>query len=244
MKIDKPLFHLLLTCSLLFFAYAHAEVIPKHLIDVRHLQEGVLPQDNSYVPHGIDVKWKGFGSDKYVCHTSSSGLIDALLMHSYSMTHKRLDAWLGNIEYHRAASYFDAIYNGKEFTIITGINEVKPGDIIAIKYLPCAEGSGHVMIVDSKPVSREAMHPDVEGAYQWTLSVIDCSREGHGPTDSRNLHPLHLQGIGKGTFRIYTTFRGEIIGYTWSTEPDSVFYDQYSTPIAIGRLSTHFLRGQ
>jgi hypothetical protein len=73
----------------------------------------------------------------------------------------------------------------------------------------------------------------------WTVRVIDSSRSGHGPGDTRATGPHRFrEGIGSGDLRIRAGADGSVLGYAWSTIARSTFYPAAERPIAIGRLRT------
>jgi hypothetical protein len=85
------------------------------------------------------------------------------------------------------------------------------------------------------------MEPIVESTEQWPVTVIDESKSGHGPTDTRrNPDKTFRGGLGKGVFRIYARPNGELAGYAWSTFANSKFYGEGNRGIAIGRFDPNF----
>jgi hypothetical protein len=44
-------------------------------------------------------------------------------------------------------------------------------------------------------------------------------------------------GVGQGVLRVYTDLNGEVVGYSWSTSPNSSFLDQSENHLVIGRLN-------
>lgn len=212
--------------------------IVRHLADAQQLQENVLPEDNSYRHKNIDVSWKGSnGVLKYMCHADCSGLIDALLEHSYGYTKEELQTWIGGKRRPLSKHYYDTIAAEKGFSKIDKLSDAKPGDFIAIKFPPDNEDTGHIMIIAALPQLREASAPIVEHTKQWTIVVIDSTTHGHGPTDTRYKAPkIFQEGIGKGSIRIYTDASNTPVGYTWSLLDVSEFKDNKDRPFVIGRL--------
>ena len=104
--------------------------------------------------------------------------------------------------------------------------------VVAKLYAPVAFD-----LLFSSPVKRVASSPIVASSDQWEVTVIDCSNSGHGPTDSRNIAPTY-SSVGKGILRLYTTTSASatILGYTWSTYSNSVYYPIASRPIAVGQF--------
>jgi hypothetical protein len=118
---------------------------------------------------------------------------------------------------------------------------MRPGDILAIKYPPGSQDTGHVMIVAAPPAARNATAPLVANTKQWDVPVIDCSKSGHGKTDSRHKADTTFRsGVGRGSLRIYTNHAGEIVGYSWSALKVSDFYGQEERQLLVGRLKPNY----
>jgi hypothetical protein len=202
---------------------------------VRELQ----PENTSYQHKDGYIKWKGEnGAEAYESRVDCSGLINILLERSYGLTPNDFEKWLGKRRPY-AEDYFDAILQQSNFRLITKIGNVKPGDIVAIRYPPGTnENTGHIMIVAGTPTWRKATKPEIDGTEQWEVSVIDSSESGHGKTDTRHKPDGTFgQGVGQGILRIYTTPDGQIIGYTWSALSVSDYYDKSTRQLVIGRLN-------
>lgn len=214
--------------------------IPKHLADVRQLQQNTLPQNTSYRHRDRIVLWAGLnGASVFECHTDCSGLINALLEHSYNISKEQLHMWIGGKRRPRAKNYFDTFVEQKGFNRIQQINDLMPGDFIAMKYLPGSgdkgHDTGHILVVNSMP-TEVTLHPETNPLMRrWTIEVIDCTR-GHGRTDSRFWDGKYHPGIGKGNFSLFTDQQGNLVGYAWSTAQDSKFQGSNTRPLAAGRL--------
>src|SRR5207302_1495068 len=97
--------------------------------------------------------------------------------------------------------------------------------------------TGHVLLVAARPRPRTASRPLVKGTRQWEVSVIDQSSSGHGDSDTRRKASGGFSGgLGKGVFRLYSNADDEVVGWSWSTSPQSTPYTQAQRPLAIGRL--------
>jgi len=184
------------------------------------------------------VVWPGDESGKHAaCHTDCSGFINALLKHTYQLTDEQLSAML---QAHRplAKHYYAAITAGHGFQAITSLQQVQPGDIIAVCYLKSEKGenTGHVMLLAGTPRQRPASEPVVAGTLQWEVPVIDESESGHGLHDTRHLAEGGFRdGLGAGILRIYTDASGKIVGHSWSETRKSKFRSQLDRPLVIGR---------
>jgi len=202
------------------------------------LVENIQPENTDYQHKKGTVKWQGVnGADGYESHTDCSGLLNALLERSYGLKSTDFEQWLG-VRRPLAITYHYAIESKNGFARIDRISDIRPGDIIAIKYPPDADNSGHIMIVSEKPHRRtKDTEPVVAETEQWEIAVIDSSESGHGKTDTRRRTDGSFgQGVGKGIFRLYCDRQGRFTGYSWSTFPNSEYHDQNDRPLAIGRL--------
>lgn len=232
---------ILFTCLLFALAggstaQTKAEKTPLYWAQI--LVGGVQPENTSYQHKQGFIKWKGEnGAQEYESRTDCSGLLNALLERSYGLTPDDFEKWLGKRR-PLAVEYFEAILQQQNFRRITNIKDVRPDDIIAVRYPPGTnENTGHIMLIADVPVSHKASKPEVEGTDQWEVSVIDSSESGHGKNDTRHKPDATFwQGVGQGTLRLYTKSGGEIVGYSWSPLSVSDYYDQTTRQLVIGRL--------
>jgi hypothetical protein len=129
-----------------------------------------------------------------------------------------------------AKDYFDAINSNDErglFQPIRRIQDVEPGDLIAIKFSELLDGfTGHCAIVSAKPAKF------VDRLYE--VEVIDSTGSPHGALDPRALRG-HL-GIGTGKMILLVEKDGWIVGYKWSRSSEEHLYADGKRKIAIGRL--------
>ncbi len=218
---------------------SEAPKVPKHLEAARELLGNVKLEDTSYKHGPPSVLWKGSdGATSYECHTDCSGLIDALLTRSYGYDRDRFKKWLGKAR-PTADCYHDRIVEEAGFTNITNLKDAQPGDILAVKYLPRRENTGHVMLLDGTPKKMAPAKTIIDKTEQWEVPIIDSTMSAHGPTDSRfgkGPDGKDQDGLGQGTLRIYTREDGTIAGFSWSTQPASRFNKPDDEHIAIGRL--------
>jgi len=214
------------------------ESLPKHLLDAKTLVEHIDLSNTNYEHAQGKVVWSGTVES----HTDCSGLIDHLLMHSYGYTPEAFKRWFDS---HRptAARYHDAIAAQKGFVQLQSIRELRPGDLIAIKYLTQKENTGHIMLVEEPPQRITAKKPIIDGSEQWAITVIDSSESGHGPTDTRHKkgpNGKDHQGLGRGVFRLYATQQGKITGFSWSTLTVSKFVAPDEEHAVLGRLIPNY----
>jgi hypothetical protein len=133
-----------------------------------------------------------------------------------------------------AQHYYNEIVTNDRFTQITTVSQIQQGDFVAIKYPVDATNTGHCMMVAAAPTLRSATAPLIVGTTQYELSIIDCASSGHGSTDTR--YTTSDDGIGKGICRVYVNSNGGIVGYTWSTFSNSVYYAKADRPLVVGRF--------
>jgi hypothetical protein len=227
---------LLLVFSGFVAAQTKAEKTPLYWAQM--LVSGLRPENTSYQHKQGFIKWKGEnGVTEYESRTDCSGFLNFLLERSYALTPDDFEKWLGKRR-PLAVEYFEAISQQQNFRRIQNIKDVRPDDIIAVRYPPGTnENTGHIMLVAEAPVHRKSTKPEVDGTDQWEVSIIDSSESGHGKTDTRHKPDATFwQGVGQGVLRLYTKPSGEIVGYTWSTLSGlEHFYSTYRQ-LFIGRL--------
>lgn len=194
--------------------------------------------DTSYQHGGGQIAW----TPPVAAHTDCSGLVNHLLMHVDGYGPGDFARWFGK-QRPTADSYHDAIAQGRGFQPLARVDELQPGDLIAIKYLVRREDTGHIMLVTEPPQHLAAGAPAIDGTTQWAVTVIDSSKSGHGPQDTRHRrgpdgrdHP----GLGRGVFRLYADAQGRVAGFSWSTLAVSRFVPPQEEHVALGRLVTGF----
>jgi hypothetical protein len=203
---------------------------PSHLALARALIESLEPSRTAYRHRS----WVRFAHDgePAIAMTDCSGLLNALL----ESTHPRaLRAVLASSARGRpqAIDYVAAIRRGEGFEPIVRVDDLRPGDLIAIAYPPGTADTGHVMLVDAAPVPADGP-PVADGLTAWRIEVIDATATPHGSDDSRAGPPLRT-GVGRGAVRLYAEAGGEPGGYTWSTRARSPLHRATARPLALGR---------
>jgi len=220
-----------------------SDQVPNHLELGRTLVSSLSPENTSYRYKGW-VRWKGDPFTSYSeARTDCSGLISSLFERaSCSMVpHQHLTSARSN--HPKAEDYFNFISKQEGFKRIDFIADILPGDIIAIKYNIVNLGrwssdSGHVMMVDAvpDPLTKDTT-PIIKSTKQWEVAVIDSTKSPHGKADTRySKDGSKRNGVGRGIFRLYSSEDGKVIGYSWSTLRSSVYYDNSTRPLAIGRV--------
>ena len=236
----KFLFSVIVTWTLWFVPTRGAaqDFAPKHLRDAQALVQQLDLKNTNYEHAQGKIVWSGTVES----HTDCSGLIDHLLMHSYGYTPDAFKRWFDS---HRptARRYHDAMAAQRGFMLIQSIQDLRPGDLIAIKYLIQKENTGHIMLVAQPPQRIAPKKPIVGDSEQWAVTVIDSSETGHGTTDTRHKmgpNGKDLPGLGQGVFRLYTNHLGTIIGFAWSTLTVSKFVAPNEEHVILGRLVPNY----
>lgn len=202
------------------------------------LVNGVTPETNIYASRPTVVTWSGVnGASETRNRSVCSALVAHLMMQTYGYRAADFASWLGG-RFPRAAGFHDAIVAGHGFDPVLRVSDIRPGDILAIKYPPGSKPTGHVLLAASRPVERHATEPVVAGTVQYELSVIDSSHTGHGPTDTRHYAKGKFHtGVGEGLFRLYVAPDGTLAGYSWSVTKASEEYTPDERHLVIGRLN-------
>lgn len=238
-------FQITCLCWLLLTAVATAEkpvdktaAPPEHLQAVFDLLEQVRPENSSYEHHHGSVNWgTADGRARYECHTDCSGLLNHVFEHVYHLNREDMRSWLGADRPH-ARTYHQAIAMQNRFRRIGYAQQMKPGDIIAVRYPPGSKNTGHIMIVAEPPKPRRPTEPQLAGTLQWDVRIIDSTGSAHGKSDSRlRADGRFNAGIGEGLLRLYTDRDGRVVGHTWSNAPGSTFHGQSERNIEVGRLT-------
>jgi hypothetical protein len=194
---------------------------------------------NTDYAHGQgSVTWTG----TVASHTDCSGFIDHLLMHDDGLTQDDFRRWFGS-KRPTAERYHDAIVEGRGFASLGSVAELRPGDLIAIKYLTRHDNTGHIMLVVEPAQRMNPAPPYVDGTTQWSVAVVDSSESGHGTTDTRHKKGdggRDHDGLGRGVFRLYTDAHGRVTGFAWSTSKASRFVAPEDEHLVLGRFTPGF----
>jgi hypothetical protein len=211
---------------------------PRHLIDARELVGLLAPENTSYRHGEASITWTGTRT----LHADCSSFLAALLEHSYGHDRAAFNKWFGSRR-PTAARFHDAIVEQHGFTRIRRLADVRPGDILAVEYLKRTDNTGHVMLAASNPRPMRPGKPVIAGTEQWEVAVIDSSKTGHGPADTRHgkgKGGKDHDGLGRGVLRVYTNRQGKVAGFSWSTLPASEFKSPEEEHLVIGRLQPNF----
>jgi hypothetical protein len=205
----------------------------EHLWWAEQLVNHVSRQNNEYNRDPERITWAGVnGSRKYTNRTQCNSFLTNVLQQAYGWTDDDFEEWLG-ARNPGSVTYYHAIVREDGFDRIFTVDDIAPGDIVAIRYARRAHRHGHVAIVQSAPMPREPTSPVISRTHQFDLRVVDSTESPHGSQDTRKGADT---GAGFGVMRLYTNNALRIVGYTWSTSQGSEYRRRSSYPIAIGRL--------
>lgn len=212
---------------------------PVHLKFAEKVLKNIDPYENQYAskPSKLELiieEGLMIAKARTVCAT----FITNILQNSYLLEKQDMIAWTGSSSPNSEA-YYNLINFENGFKRITNIEDIKPGNFLVYKNPKNSSysSSGHIAIISSVPNEKISTAPVVENALQWEVEVIDSSKSGHGPNDTRKLIEGGFSGgIGKGIMRLFSDYSGNIIGLSWSNYNSSTFKPIDSFPIAIGEL--------
>jgi len=210
---------------------------PPHLVQAELIAHQIDQSHNEYAHKGCFIKWKGVdGATEYENRTDCSDFLDLLLEHTYHFTPQQMRGWTGH-ERPLATTWYETIRAGNGFEIITQVQSIRPGDVLAVKFPPGDVDTGHIMIAAGIPEPRPETAPVEPGTRQWELDIVDSSKSGHGKNDTRRLPDgAFAHGVGEGTIRLYSNTAGGIAGYSWSVLSGSNFEPATVKRIVVGRL--------
>jgi hypothetical protein len=209
-----------------------------HVISAERLVDQLDLANTNYEHGQGSVTWTG----TVASHTDCSGFIDHLLMHDDGLAADDFKRWFGS-KRPTAERYHDAIVEGRGFTRLGAVSDLRPGDLVAIKYLTRHDNTGHIMLVIDAPQRMNPAPPYVDGTTQWSVAVIDSSESGHGTTDTRHKRGEgghDHDGLGRGVFRLYANAQGQVSGFAWSAMKTSRFIAPDDEHLVLGRFVPGF----
>jgi hypothetical protein len=211
---------------------------PAHLWWAETLINNIAPADNEYAGSPSYVTWSGVaGATRYSNRTHCNVFVNLMLQQAYGWTETDMIGWLGSRS-PTAPVYYSAILAGNGFVSVQTLDEVQPGDIIAIRYPEESSANGHLAIVQGAPVFHPATPPVVTDTYQFEVTIADSTRTAHGWSDTRmNADGTTQMGAGFGVMRLYADAELNIVGHTWSLMGGTSYRDVSTYPLAIGRLN-------
>ncbi|WP_437727463.1 hypothetical protein [Sorangium sp. So ce861] len=129
---------------------------------------------------------------------------------------------------------------GDDFTPITNIASVAPGDVLVLN--STGSYSGHTAIVRLAPTQlTNALKPFVANTTQWVLPIVDSTTSVHGcstvypdsrftPSAPGSCVGTFTAGPGTAFMRIYAdATTGAPVGHTWSVTSGGTYYAQTGT---------------
>jgi hypothetical protein len=225
-------FVLSLCCSLAN-AQTESNEIPRHLVLARELVENIKPDNNHYSLGDDVVNFPGdFFSNGYSMRANCSGFVIALFERAKYATRSQMSFlnWSAGRRKFKSEDFLYSIENEKGFKRIKSIDEIRPGDVLAIELLNAQDKSetgvtGHVALINSAPKKIPSRKPIVEGTRQFEVSLIDSNQEPAGDDDTRVIDSSsRLQGLGRGTVRLYADSDGEVVGLARTFKNSNRFF--------------------
>lgn len=233
-------------------------VDPPHMVWADRLIRDLHPGQNRYGSRPTVLEWQGVnGAALSRNRTVCSSFVIRLLRQAYGLSPGQIRSWFGSAA-PSARQVAQTIRQGRRFQRIATITALRRGDLIAIDYQrqPAPEpgpspATGHLMLAAAEPQPLAAGQEPATGSAgpgtagrrlsgdRWLgLLVIDSSRTGHGPGDTR-LRPdgsWGAGGVGRGRIGLLVDSRGRIQGYRWSLTPRSRLFRQQQHALVVGRL--------
>ncbi len=208
-----------------------AALLAPHLLWAQQLVADLSQANNSYGRSPLVVQWKGVdGASISRNHSDCSSLITALWRRAYGLDAVELRRWLGRAN-PQAKHYHAAITQANRFQRILQVSAIQPGDLLASLYQqPHPGATGHLMLAAGRPTPAGACW---SGRCAYRLVVIDSSRSGHGPMDTRG----GGSGVGRGVIQLLTTVDGQLLGFRWSESQTSRWRLAPKESLVVGRFS-------
>lgn len=215
-----------------------------HMDWAERLVGEIRPSENSYGSKPTVLEWRGVhGASETRNRTVCSTLFTRLIKQSYGYGADDVKRWFGSAS-PTAEQYHQAVKTGNRFKQIASLPQVKRGDVIAIDYQRSRSGdpgamrdtTGHIMLVADEPKLQHSGSPKLMRRY--SLAVIDSSRSGHGPKDTRIQASggWGAGGVGRGEIGLLVDRQGQIQAYSWSNLPHSRIIPQTEHSLLIGRF--------
>ena len=208
-----------------------AALLAPHLLWAQQLVADLSQANNSYGRSPVVVQWKGVdGASLNRNQSDCSSFITALWRRAYGLDTVELRRWLGRGN-PQAKHYHAAITQANRFQQIHHVVAIQPGDLLASLYKePRPGATGHLMLAAGRPTPTGACWRD-RCAYR--LAVIDSSRSGHGPADTRR----GGSGVGRGVIQLLTSVDGQLLGFRWSESRTSRWRLPPQESLVVGRFS-------
>ncbi len=193
------------------------------------LAQNVTDANNLYTGDDQRLRWPGVdGATQYENRSNCAGFVTRSLKQAFALDDAYFRGWMDSTG-PSSARYHDNIVAQNRFVQVTRIEDIRRGDIVAIKYIDAGSGgTGHTMVAQ-RPASLRAVatRPLVADTVQYELRVIDSTSSPHGAGDTRKgtgPNGSDQDGAGFGTVRLYARPDGTLAGYTWSLSTGSSYY--------------------
>jgi hypothetical protein len=235
---------------------------PGHLASAQLFIDKVTDVDHAFDTPEANA-WGSPGSINWVSFTgvtmSPSFFTISLLRSDSTITPTLVQSWWGS-KSPSSAGYYDQIVQQHHFLRVLNMDDLLPGDVLAIKYLDSANpaNSGHVAMLEGCPGPLALpIAPVVADTTQYAMNVVDSTSSAHGctintPASDTRWVPNNPaapcasggtdMGAGRGVVRFYARSAGlagagEIMGYAWSLASGSPYYPVTGVrPSVIGRF--------
>jgi hypothetical protein len=215
-----------------------------HMDWAERLVGEIKQSENAYGSKPTVLEWRGVnGASETRNRTVCSTLFTRLIKQAYGYEADDIKRWFGSAS-PTAEQYHQAVKSGYRFKQIASLNQVKRGDVIAIDYQRARPGdpgamratTGHIMLVAGDPKLQHYGSSTLMRRY--SLAVIDSSRTGHGPKDTRiqARGGWGAGGVGRGEIGLLVDRQGHIQAYSWSNLPRSRMIPQAEHSLLIGRF--------
>lgn len=186
---------------------------------------------NHYPDGASTAVWGTPGSPTtYASKAKCAPLVTLALRHTFAWaTDSYLTTEFGSTS-PTAAQYYDGLAAGADhFTTKTTVPALAQGDVIAVKYLDSAGGTGdatgHVMVVAGAPQPYD--RDGDTSTREYAVPVIDSTTQPHGVPSTWSGSPVHLfpdtrrsgtteyTGVGRGWIFISTGSDDVPTGHWW-----------------------------
>jgi len=215
-----------------------------HMDWAERLVSEIKQSENAYGSKPTVLEWRGVnGASETRNRTVCSTLFTRLIQQAYGYGADDVKWWFGTAS-PTAEQYHHAVKTGNRFKQIASLSQVRRGDVIAIDYQRARSvdpgatrvTTGHIMLVAGEPKLQHSGPSTLMRRY--SLAVIDSSRSGHGPKDTR-IQPRGgwgAGGVGRGEIGLLVDRQGHIQAYSWSNLPRSRMIPQAEHSLLIGRF--------
>src|SRR3984957_8664109 len=133
----------------------------------------VQPANNVYGSHPTIVRWTEDGQEarnRSVCSSFQTHVFEK----AFGLHEADIVRWFGLAD-PQAKAYYAAIVGYSGFSQLSHVEELQPGDIIAVNYGTDHKPTGHVMMIDGAPARHDSTAPVEVGLQQYEVAVIDSA---------------------------------------------------------------------